>query len=450
MRGVLLSDSEGKAVYFVPLAAGEVGHHDRHGAVVDGDLGKLYERAPLGGVIDVLIERKTVVEAIDKAIIHDEVHSAVAADLAGKVFDLLNERILVSLHQGVALLVAHELLCVEVVVSDVLKLCATESETLVRIFVGITLSTLNLVHTAVRLRGNYAVFDKDSLSLAGTDEGRGVVAVGVLLYYTLTIALVCLILAGESVGVHRDEDIHLVSAVDIEILADGADAVGRIDVAVVILIIGHTPVSLIVVPVGLEVVAVGAFDVDHLAEQTLLDHIQAGQLEEVVAAVLEHHAMLAGTLGSIDKIPALLDRGSGRDFDGGVFAVFHRIDCDRGVELPGNCEVDEIDIRELAELLVALLAGKLILRAGSAELLEDTLSPLDALGIEVAKGNDSRILKIRETPHGTGSTVAQADKAHADVLDRFGRETEHRLLVRRTVGSIVNDLVTLNLVTIFV
>ena len=39
----LLSDGEGKAVDFVPLAAGEVGHHDRHGAVVDGDFGKLYE-----------------------------------------------------------------------------------------------------------------------------------------------------------------------------------------------------------------------------------------------------------------------------------------------------------------------------------------------------------------------------------------------------------------------
>ena len=78
-----------QAVELVPLAAGEVGHHDRHGAVVDGDFGEFHEGAPFGGVIDVLVQRETVVQAVDEAVVHDEVHAAVAAHFLGLGFNLL-------------------------------------------------------------------------------------------------------------------------------------------------------------------------------------------------------------------------------------------------------------------------------------------------------------------------------------------------------------------------
>ena len=72
----LLSHVELEAFDFVPFAAGEVGHHDGHGTVVDGHFGELHEAAPLGGVIDVLVQREAVVQAVDEAGVHDEVHTA--------------------------------------------------------------------------------------------------------------------------------------------------------------------------------------------------------------------------------------------------------------------------------------------------------------------------------------------------------------------------------------
>ena len=51
-----------QAIEFVPFATGEVGHHDGHGAVVDGDFGEFHQGAPRGGVVDVLVERETVVD----------------------------------------------------------------------------------------------------------------------------------------------------------------------------------------------------------------------------------------------------------------------------------------------------------------------------------------------------------------------------------------------------
>jgi hypothetical protein len=130
--------------------------------------------------------------------------------------------------------------------------------------------------------------------------------------------------------------------------------------------------------------------------------------------------------------------------------MLHRINCDRGVELPWNCEVNQVYIGKFAELFVAFGAAELILSAGSAELLEDALGPVDTILIEIAKGYDSRVLEIREAPDCAGSTVAKADEAHADVFDRLRGESEHRLLVCRTGGGIVNDLVTFDLVTIIV
>ena len=89
---------------------------------------------------------------------------------------------------------------------------------------------------------------------------------------------------------------------DVHHLADRADAVRRIYVAVVILVIGHSPVSLVHIPERLQVVAVRTLGVDNLAEETLLGYVQAGDFKVIVAAVLQHHAVLAGALGGVHQV----------------------------------------------------------------------------------------------------------------------------------------------------
>ena len=70
-----------ESVDLVPVAAGEVRELDRHIPVLDGDAGEFSDAAPLGEVINILVQRQAVVQAVYQAVVHDEVHSAVSADL---------------------------------------------------------------------------------------------------------------------------------------------------------------------------------------------------------------------------------------------------------------------------------------------------------------------------------------------------------------------------------
>ena len=63
----------------------------------------------------------------------------------------------------------------------------------------------------------------------------------------------------------------------------------------------------------------------NLAEESVSHHFEYHHLVCAVAAVLENDAMLASSLGGIHQVPAFLQRGGGRHFDGGMFAVLHHV-----------------------------------------------------------------------------------------------------------------------------
>ncbi len=195
---------------------------------------------------------------------------------------------------------------------------------------------------------------------------------------------------------------------------------------------------------------IGAFAVNDFSEEPVLCHIQAGELEAVVAAVLEHHAVTLGALRGVHKVPALLDGSGGGHLDGHVLAMLHSIHRDGSMELPGNGEVDEVDVVPFAEFLVAFLTGEFIEGTRCAKLLDDALGTVDAVLMEVAQGNDARILDKGQTPHGAGSAVTQADEADPHMLDGVALETQHGLLVGGTGRSVVYNLIVLDCVAVFV
>ena len=92
---------------------------------------------------------------------------------------------------------------------------------------------------------------------------------------------------------------------DVESLADRAETVGRIDIALVLAVEFKTPVSPVAVPVVSKVVAVSTFSMDDVSEYALTRHLECRKLKEVVAAVLKHHAMTPVLLGSVHECPAL-------------------------------------------------------------------------------------------------------------------------------------------------
>ena len=101
---------------------------------------------------------------------------------------------------------------------------------------------------------------------------------------------------------------------NVEHLGNGAETVCGVHVATVGLVVGQSPVQLVIgialpvgFPEGRQVVAVGALYIQHLAEHSVLGHVKAVELEEVVAAGLEHHTVQAGLLREVDELPNLAE-----------------------------------------------------------------------------------------------------------------------------------------------
>ena len=140
----LLLVGEVEAVGLVPVAAGEVGHLDRHVAVEHGDCPELADAGPLGCVIDIHVEGQAVAQAVDEAVVHYEVHAAVAADLLGDLAHFLVNRVHIFLHEGLVCCIRYEAVGTEVLVvghlvrADVLRL---ECEALDGVLVGEALGT---------------------------------------------------------------------------------------------------------------------------------------------------------------------------------------------------------------------------------------------------------------------------------------------------------------------
>src|ERR1700747_103360 len=72
-----------------------------------------------------------------------------------------------------------------------------------------------------------------------------------------------------------------------------------------------------------EIVEVGAFTVEEVAEQAVPDHVNDHKVGLTVAAVFEHEAVLACRLGGVYEFPAVLDGCGCGDLDEGVLATLH-------------------------------------------------------------------------------------------------------------------------------
>ena len=86
-----------ETLQFVPVAAGEVGHSDRHAVVLGRCCRQLADARPLGSVVYILIERQTVLQTVYQTIVHHEVHTAVTAYLLGLLLYFAVDGMLVSL-----------------------------------------------------------------------------------------------------------------------------------------------------------------------------------------------------------------------------------------------------------------------------------------------------------------------------------------------------------------
>ena len=197
------------------------------------------------------------------------------------------------------------------------------------------------------------MFDEYRFTVLGADQGAGLVTVLEILAFASGLPLDCPGAVGR-LGVHGDEGLEPVSSVDSKYLGYGTETMGRIDIAFMSFVEIKPPVIPVTAPIGIKVVEIGSLDMEYFTENSGLGHRQARHLEEVIAAVLEHHAVLPGLLRHVDKGPDLLQGGGHRHLAGHVLAVFHSIKRYGSVVYPVGTDVHEIDVVPLAKLFIDL------------------------------------------------------------------------------------------------
>ena len=94
----------------------------------------------------------------------------------------------------------------------------------------------------------------DCLSAGGLNHAHGVVAV--LEISAFSALFLYDFRAGDGFGIHGDDIVHFVSAVDVDELTCRTHAVGGVNIAAVLFVKVEAPVALVFVPEVLEVVDV--------------------------------------------------------------------------------------------------------------------------------------------------------------------------------------------------
>ena len=169
-----------------------------------------------------------------------------------------------------------------------------------RIFVGKTISTCQLIHTAVRTRIHYIVLNMDSFTVFSADESHGVVTV--LEFDRIVCQTISLtqFRTSYSFSIHSYQSLHAVATVNVQQLAGRAKAVSGINVTTEFIVIIQAPVIPIFTPELFEVMNIRTFYVQYFTEQSLLSHVQCSQFEEVIYTVFQLHTVLASLFRSID------------------------------------------------------------------------------------------------------------------------------------------------------
>ena len=356
------------AILLVPETTGEVWEGNGSAVVVHRKSAQLSQRTPLCQIINIHIQWQAILQAVNQTRVHNEVHTTMT-HLTAQFTILLQDRVIILLDQSFLLLLVHETMSIEVIhlrSTCTLERLARECKLLCRILGSVTLGTCELEQTVVWLRSHHVVLNLHHLTLGCTHQGSSMVTIAELL--ALLAALVLHpVLTHERLCVHGNERSKAVATVNIQALSNRAQAVSRINITTVLHVILHTPVEVILVivsrilpvsiPEVLETVDISTLSTDDVTENAILSHSQRIHLIVVVAAVLQDEAMLASLLAQVNQAPALIQIHGTRNLDGCMLAILHRKLGNWEMVIPVGCDINQVDVRTLAQSLITLLAA---------------------------------------------------------------------------------------------
>ena len=174
--------------------------------------------------------------------------------------------------------------------------------------------------------------------------------------------------------------------------------------------------------------AIGTLHIEHLAEHSVLRHIEAVELEEVITAVLKHHTVQADLLAEVDERPYLAQVHGRRHLDGHVLAMLHGILGHNKVVEPVGGDIHQVDVLALAQFLVSVLTVIYIGRGHGCGAQNG-----------VAEGHHLGAVDMGKAAHGVGTAHAQSYKSHTHHLELGCSESQCGLLAGRTFGNLGDD-----------
>ena len=192
------------------------------------------------------------------------------------------------------------------------------------------------------------------------------------------------------------------------------------------------PPLLVVVGLGeqqiAQVVQVPSVASRDVPEESLMGHLQHGQLLAPVAAVLHQEAVQALLLGDVHQGPQLVQLGGDRRFDADVLAAPQRGRRLGVVLLPGGGDVDEVDVVGLRQALVVVRTAGVLPRPAGAlggQAVRGFPDPLPAHVGDRGDPHPRDRVEQRQHPH---AAVAEADDPHPDLVVGLERHADHARL----------------------
>ena len=231
------------ALNIVPVSACEVGEGDSGAVVVHRQRAELRQAAPLRHVVDIHIQGQAILQAVDKAGIHDVVHAAMT-HLTTQLAKLLNQGVAVGLHKHLALLRRYEAMGIEVIHlwrTRTLKTLGREGKLGRWVLRSVTLCARELKETVVGLWRHHIVLNFNNLALRSAHKCRRVVAIAKLLALLARAALDKL-LTHEALRIHRYQCREAVAAMYVHALRNRAEAMRCVEVTAVLHVVLKAPV----------------------------------------------------------------------------------------------------------------------------------------------------------------------------------------------------------------
>jgi len=409
-----------------PRTAREVRDVDGIGTVRYGPVAQRRQTAPECRVVNVHVRRESVLQAVHVPPILDEIHPAVTSEFLGKLADVT-----VKFRREFLFQFLHFLVGDRFVVSD--------RDLRDRVLLREGIRPGKKMHARVRTTDACVVPKTDRLSVDRAHDGGVSAAVrfprelpevgiaGLLCHFTECFS------HDEIVRFDRGKVIDSVSREDPHRFGDRAETVRRVGVPLdelqPVLIIWrrfrrerrHRFASRDVPRPS--AVAVRAFSVNDLAEETFLRHLNGHGLKEIVNAVFEDQAVLPRLFRRVDQAQAVGERLCGWDLHRGVLPGKHGVDGHFRVAERWGSDVDQIQIVPSAKVFPRLLRREILRGRRESETFQIVLCPADGVLIAVGDRTDLHPFHLRETPKGRISAISQPNVPYAQ------RETRRSLKI---------------------